>query len=94
LAQLPEPWREAGTAVARELLYPRIGVDEDQAEYVSDAEAAVAAAPAGGAALLVSAVSESAIAAAGRMGIRFPQKSTYFVPKPRAGLVLRALGTD
>ncbi|HEX9642527.1 MAG TPA: DUF1015 domain-containing protein [Acidimicrobiia bacterium] len=94
LAQLPEPWREAGTAVARELLYPRIGVDEDQAEYVSNAAAAVAAAPAGGAAMLVSAVSESAIAAAGRMGIRFPQKSTYFVPKPRAGLVLRALGTD
>jgi uncharacterized protein (DUF1015 family) len=94
LSRLPEPWRQAGTAVARELLYPRIGIDEDKAEYVSDAAAAVAAAPAGGAALLVSAVSESAIAAAGEMGIRFPQKSTYFVPKPRAGLVLRALGTD
>jgi uncharacterized protein (DUF1015 family) len=89
LASLPEPWRAASPAVAREILYPLLGISEDQADYVADAAGAVAAAPAGGAALLVAPVTEHAIAAAGDMGLRFPQKTTYFVPKPRAGLVMR-----
>ena len=91
LAVLPAPWREASPAVARELLYPRLGISEDSASYVADAAEAVAAAAGlpDGAALLVAPVSEHAIAEAGEMGIRFPQKTTYFVPKPRAGLAIR-----
>jgi uncharacterized protein (DUF1015 family) len=38
---------------------------------------------------LVAPVPEAAIAEASDAGIRFPQKSTYFMPKPRAGLVIR-----
>jgi uncharacterized protein (DUF1015 family) len=92
LEPLPAPWREASPAVAREVLYPLLGVSEDHAEYVADADAAIAAAPEGGAALLVAPVTEHAIAEAGEMGLRFPQKTTYFIPKPRAGLVIRAFG--
>ena len=91
LGALPAPWREASPAVARELLYPRLGISEDSASYVADAAEAVAAAAGlpDGAALLVAPVSEHAISAAGEMGIRFPQKTTYFIPKPRAGLTIR-----
>jgi hypothetical protein len=91
LEALPAPWREASPAVARELLYPRLGMSEDSATYVSDGAEAVAAAAGlpDGAALLVAPVSEHAIAEAGEMGIRFPQKTTYFIPKPRAGLAIR-----
>ncbi|MDJ0962520.1 MAG: DUF1015 domain-containing protein [Acidimicrobiia bacterium] len=89
LATLPEPWREASPAVARELLYPRLGVTEDHAAYVPEATDAMAAVPPGGGALLVAPVSEHAMAVAGETALRFPQKSTFFVPKPRAGLVMR-----
>ena len=94
LAALPEPWREAGAAVARELLYPALDLSEDEAEYTPDWERAVAAARRdGGIAVLVAPVSEQAIAAAGDAGLRFPQKSTFFTPKPRAGLVARVFDT-
>jgi uncharacterized protein (DUF1015 family) len=91
LAVLPAPWREASPAVARELLYPRLGISEDSASYVADAAEALAAAAGlpDGAVLLVAPVSEHAISEAGEMGIRFPQKTTYFIPKPRAGLTIR-----
>ena len=78
--------------MAREVLYPLLGISEDHADYVADADGAVAVAPDGGAALLVAPVTEHAIAEAGEMGLRFPQKTTYFIPKPRAGLVLRVFG--
>lgn len=90
VAPLPPPWREASAAVARELLYPLVGWTEDLASYTPDADAAVAAARGGGVALLVAPVTEHAIAEASELGIRFPQKTTFFVPKPRAGLVIRA----
>ena len=88
---LPEPWRVAGAAVARELLYPRAGVSEDTARYFPDAADALAwlAEHPGGAVLLTSALPDRAIAAAAAAGLRFPQKTTFFNPKPRAGLVLR-----
>jgi uncharacterized protein (DUF1015 family) len=90
LEDLPEPWRAASAAVARELLYPLLGVDEEGADYAADAEEAVSAAASGrGVALLVAPVTEEAVGAAGERGLRFPTKSTYFTPKPRAGLVMR-----
>ena len=55
---------------------------------------AVAAATGGRVALLVAPVSEHAIAEAGEVGLRFPRKTTFFVPKPRAGLVIRDFTTD
>ncbi len=92
LAGLPEPWRAAGTAVARELLYGPLGVDEASAHYFSDLEAALAwlEGHPKGALVEVAPVSEEAVAAASAAGLRFPQKTTFFAPKPRAGLVLRS----
>ena len=94
LEALPGPWREASAAVAREILYPLLGVSDDDVRYSADADAAIAASAAGAVAVLVAPVTEAAIAAAGEMGLRFPAKTTYFIPKPRAGLVVRCFDTD
>lgn len=94
LDALPRPWQQASTAVAREILYPVIGVEEGVAEYTPDWERAVAEARAReGLAVLMAPVSEEAISAASTAGLRFPQKSTFFTPKPRAGLVMRVFDT-
>jgi uncharacterized protein (DUF1015 family) len=91
LQALPEPWRQASPAVARELLYPLLNVDESQAAYFADPQEALQAGaehPEGTVALMAT-LSEQAIEAATDAGLRFPQKSTFFVPKPRSGLVIR-----
>ncbi|MGZ5383734.1 MAG: DUF1015 family protein [Acidimicrobiia bacterium] len=92
LALLPAPWQQASPAVARELLYPLLEVDENQAAYFADADEALQAGGGhpNGAVALMATVSEQAISAATESGLRFPQKSTFFVPKPRSGLVIRS----
>ncbi|MGH8936946.1 MAG: DUF1015 family protein [Acidimicrobiia bacterium] len=92
LEELPRPWRQAGSAVARELLYPLMGLDESQASYVPDPRSAVESSAPGGLAVLTSPIPARAISQAIEEGLRFPQKSTFFYPKPRAGLVMRLLG--
>jgi uncharacterized protein (DUF1015 family) len=94
LATLPAPLQAASAAVARDLLYPLLDVSEDHAWYTPNARQAIAEAPRGGAALLVAPVPEASIARASEAGVRFPQKSTYFTPKPRAGLVIRVFDAD
>ncbi len=91
LAGLPEAWREASAAVARELLYPLLGVEESAATYIPDAGEALAWLEhhPDGVVVLNAPVSEHAIAVASEAGLRFPSKTTFFQPKPRAGLVLR-----
>jgi uncharacterized protein (DUF1015 family) len=77
--------------VARELLYPLIDVEESQAVYFADpgeARAALESRPQGAVAMMAT-VPEDAIVAATAAGLRFPQKSTFFIPKPRSGLVVR-----
>lgn len=91
LALLPEPWRQASPAVARELLYELLDADESQATYFADPQEALQAAGGNleGAVALMATVSEQAVSAATEAGLRFPQKTTFFVPKPRSGLVIR-----
>ncbi len=91
LSRLPEPWRQASPAVARELLYELLAVDESQAIYFADPHEAlqIGSTHPQGAVALMAGVTEEAISAATRAGLRFPQKSTFFVPKPRSGLVIR-----
>jgi uncharacterized protein (DUF1015 family) len=92
LEALPAPLRQSSTAVAVNLLYPLLGLDERGASYVSNhAEALRRAKEVGTVAILVARLTEDAIAAASEAGLRFPSKSTYFSPKPRAGLVVRTL---
>jgi uncharacterized protein (DUF1015 family) len=96
LEALPEPWRLASPAVARELLYPLLEVDESQASYFADPLEAIQIGngqPRGVVALMAT-VSEEAISAATAVRLRFPQKSTFFVPKPRSGLVIRCFDDE
>jgi len=91
LEALPGPWRQASPAVARELLYPLLDVDESEAAYFADPEearAALQSRPEGAVAMMAT-VPEDVISAATATGLRFPQKSTFFMPKPRSGLVVR-----
>lgn len=92
LSKLPHPWRQASTAVARELLYPHRDVGEEDALFHQDHRRLIAklAANPDGAALLMAPVPEAAVSAAAEQRIRFPRKTTLFTPKPRAGLVLRS----
>lgn len=96
LQALAEPMRLASPAVARELLYPLLGVDESDATYFADPGEALqsASAHALGTVALMATVSEAAVGAATEAGLRFPQKSTFFVPKPRSGLVVRCFEDD
>jgi len=92
LESFPEPWKSASSAVARELLYPRCGVGEEDAMFHADPTVLIdklADAP-DGAVLLMAAVPEEAVTDAADQRLRFPRKTTLFVPKPRAGLVFRS----
>ncbi len=90
---LAAPHRDSSTAVAAALLYPALGVDEEGADYFPEVDAAIArAAEIGGTAVLAAPLPEHALALAGEEGLQFPTKSTFFNPKPRAGLVMRWFG--
>jgi uncharacterized protein (DUF1015 family) len=92
LDRLPKPMRVASAAVARDILYPAMDLSEAEAHYAPDPdEARRAADAAGGVAVLTAPVDEDTVAQAARANLRFPQKTTYFAPKPRAGLVIRSL---
>ncbi len=92
-SELPPSWQAASSAVAQRLLWPLLGVDESDARYSADQQKVLAdlEAEPRGAAVLMASVPPAAIAAATEAGINFPQKTTFFVPKARAGLVLRSL---
>jgi uncharacterized protein (DUF1015 family) len=92
LAALPSPWQSAGTAIARELLYPTLGVEEGDAVFHQDPERLIARLERhpNGAVLLMAGVPEAAVSDAATSRVRFPRKTTLFMPKPLAGLVLRA----
>ncbi len=61
--------------------------------YRHDARAiaAMVAEGAAGAAILLPPVTVEQIRAAARARVRMPQKTTFFAPKPRTGLVFRSL---
>ncbi len=65
--------------------------DESTVEYRHDAESAEAAAAAsGGTAVLLNPTPVEALIAVASAGERMPRKSTFFTPKPRTGVVIRA----
>lgn len=87
----PQLWRELDTAVLDHAVLP--GVGAATVEYRADlADAAREVASSVDSALFVLRPVELAtVAALAAAGERMPPKSTYFRPKPRAGLVLRPL---
>ena len=87
-ALLPEH-RDSATAVASALLYPLIGVTEEDAVYAETTEAALAGLLPGERALLLPAITISTVLAAARSGWLLPAKSSRFRPKPLRGIVMR-----
>jgi uncharacterized protein (DUF1015 family) len=91
MAELPEPLREVDAArfdVGIRALLP-----DGELVYRHDA-GAVAAHVARGtapAAVLLRPVSVGQIRAAAAAGLRMPEKTTFFAPKPRTGMVFRSL---
>jgi uncharacterized protein (DUF1015 family) len=93
---LPEALRDVPTARFETMAGPALasaGLDEHDIEYRADAAtvAALVAKGAADAAILLPPVTVEQIRAAALAGLRMPQKTTYFAPKPRSGLVYRLL---
>jgi hypothetical protein len=91
LDALPEPLREVDAARFDAVL-ERIGAP-DEIDYRNDAVtvAALVAKGAADAAVLLRPVSVAQIDTVAEAGLRMPQKTTYFQPKPLTGLVFRSL---
>jgi uncharacterized protein (DUF1015 family) len=87
-------WRALDVTVAHHLLIRSVWQvvdDERHVWFQHDAPAAeAAAAEQGGTALLLNATPVEAVIAVAAAGERMPRKSTFFTPKPRTGLLLRA----
>jgi hypothetical protein len=88
-SKVPEALRGSPAAIARALLYPLLGVDEDKAVHVASWELAVEGLARSGGALLLPDVDIGAVLAAARGGLLLPPKASRFRPKPLRGLVLR-----
>lgn len=85
-------WRALDTALVDEVLLPRLGVDRTAVLALADlVEAAEAVRHRGGALVLVRPVPLATVRALAAGGELLPAKTTSFRPKPRAGLVMRAL---
>jgi uncharacterized protein (DUF1015 family) len=91
LETLPEPLR-AVDAARLDAILARIG-EPPEVEYRNDAPtvAALVAKGAAEAAVLLRPVSVAQIDTVAEAGLRMPQKTTYFQPKPLTGLVFRSL---
>jgi uncharacterized protein (DUF1015 family) len=91
VAELPEPLRDVDAARFDAVL-DRIGAP-DEIDYRNDAVtvAAMVAKGAADAAVLLRPVSVAQIDAVAEAGLRMPQKTTFFQPKPLTGLVFRSL---
>lgn len=76
--------------VASRVLLPVLGLEERDAVYLDDVDAALAAAHYGTAVLLPGSSVEAVVRAA-RAGVTLPPKSTRFRPKPLRGFVMRRL---
>jgi hypothetical protein len=90
LATVPATLRPIGAAVAAHLLYPLLGVTQQQIEHFSTAGAVVHALEAGDAGILLPRVPIPAVFAAAAAGTLLPPKGSRFYPKPVRGLVVRA----
>jgi uncharacterized protein (DUF1015 family) len=91
VAALPEPLQQVDAALF-DAVTDRIG-EPQEVEYRNDAGAvaALVAKGAADAAVLLRPVSVAQIDTVAEAGLRMPQKTTYFQPKPLTGLVFRSL---
>lgn len=83
--------RSSMPLVARDLLYPRLGLSEADAGYADGATEALEAMGTGAVALMPPA-DVPAVLRAARAGLLMPPKATRFRPKPARGMVMRVVG--
>ena len=91
LGDLPESIRDVDAARFDVGVLPALG--DAEVTYRHDAAATAAHVDKGtvDAAILLRAVTVDQIRAAADAGVRMPQKTTFFAPKPRTGMVFRSL---
>ena len=88
----PPPPGTSASAHLHDSVLTALGVDPAELSYEADPARVVTALETGATtAFYLPPVSVEAIAEVARMGGRFPQKTTYFAPKPLTGLVYRSL---
>lgn len=87
-------WRELDTALLDHAVLPRLHVDAVRFRPDLPAAGAEVAAADDAALFVVRPVDVATVEAAATAGDMMPPKTTYFRPKPRAGLVLRPLDED
>lgn len=90
-AALPDSLHDVSSAHFDALVRPALG--DATLTYRNDAStcAAIVAAGNADAAIILQPVSVATIRDAGRAGVRMPEKTTFFWPKPRTGMVFRRL---
>jgi uncharacterized protein (DUF1015 family) len=88
---LPESLSDVSSAHFDALVRPALG--DATLAYRNDAStcAAMVAGGSADAAIILQPVSVATIRDAGRAGVRMPEKTTFFWPKPRTGMVFRRL---
>jgi len=74
-----------------ETLLPGLGVDPADLDYEAHADRVAGAMAGGATAFYLPPVTIDDIAAVAKAGERLPEKTTFFSPKPRTGLVFRSL---
>jgi uncharacterized protein (DUF1015 family) len=92
-ASRPQRWQEVDAALLEHAVLQRLGVAAAEVEPVGDLQTAAARVAAGeaDALFLLRPVDVETVVALALEGKPMPPKSTWFRPKPRAGLVMRAL---
>ena len=84
-------WRALDAAILAEVVFGLLGVEPATALPRTDPVRALAQMPQGGGMLLLRPVDAATVFAVADAGEAMPAKTTLFRPKPRAGLLLRAL---
>jgi hypothetical protein len=87
----PEAVRGTDAALVETVVVPRLPGAQWSYRHDALAVAALVDKQLASAALLCSPVSVAQTRAAALAGVRMPQKTTFFSPKPRTGMVFRAL---
>jgi len=91
LSSEPEPVRETDAALVEAVVVPRLPSAQWRYRHDRAEVAAIVAKGDASLALLLRPVSVAATRAAAIARVRMPQKTTFFYPKPRTGMVFRAL---
>jgi uncharacterized protein (DUF1015 family) len=91
LAAEPEAVRDTDAALVESVVVPRLAGAEWHYRHDAAAVAALVDKGTASAAFLCNPVSVAQTRAAAVAGVRMPQKTTFFAPKPRTGMVFRTL---